>query len=51
MTEDRTINDIKKEAEEQIVCIICGDPATKIKMGKNICEYHYDLANDHKRSR
>jgi hypothetical protein len=51
MNEERTVNDIKKEEEEQKVCIICKDPAPKMKMGKSLCEYHYDLSNDHKRGR
>ena len=52
MTEERTINDLKKELEEgQQKCIICGDKATNIKMGKMICLYHWELANDHKSGR
>jgi hypothetical protein len=37
--------------EVTVKCIICDEPATKQKMGKDICEYHYELANDHKRGR
>ena len=37
--------------EEKVVCFICNEPAEHKKMGKDLCTYHYDLANDHKRDR
>lgn len=37
--------------DETPVCIICNDPAENKKMGRDLCTYHYDLANDHKRDR
>jgi hypothetical protein len=42
---------ISSGTSEIVKCIICGENATKQKMGKDICEYHYELANDHKRGR
>lgn len=36
---------------EIVKCVICGENATKQKMGRDICEYHWELANDHKRGR
>lgn len=45
------IKEGKTDTEAQILCVICGDPATHKKMGRDICEYHYDLSNDHKRGR
>lgn len=36
---------------EMVKCVICAEPATHKKMGRDICEYHYELANDHKRGR
>lgn len=37
--------------EDTPVCIICNEPAEHKKMGRDLCTYHYDLANDHKRDR
>ena len=37
--------------EDNPVCIICNEPANHQKMGRDLCTYHYDLANDHKRGR
>jgi len=33
------------------ICVICNDPATHQKLGRDVCEYHWDLSNDHKRGR
>jgi hypothetical protein len=33
------------------ICVICSDPATHQKLGRDVCEYHWDLSNDHKRGR
>jgi hypothetical protein len=63
MTEEKTINDIKREIEETSkddlqdvqlnfpTCIICNEPATHQKLSKDVCEYHWELSNDHKRGR
>lgn len=32
-------------------CVICRDPATHQKLGRDVCEYHWELSNDHKRGR
>jgi hypothetical protein len=32
-------------------CVICNDPASHQKLGRDVCEYHWDLSNDHKRGR
>lgn len=32
-------------------CVICNDPATHQKLGRDVCEYHWELSNDHKRGR
>ena len=32
-------------------CIICGEEAGHTKLGKPLCGYHFDIANDHKRGR
>ena len=32
-------------------CVICKDPATHQKLGKDVCDYHWELSNDHKRGR
>jgi len=37
--------------KEDIKCFVCNEPAEHKKMGKDLCTYHYDLANDHKRDR
>lgn len=37
--------------EEQPKCFVCNEPAEHKKMDKDLCTYHYDLANDHKRGR
>ena len=44
---DRKVND----GLDLPKCIICNDPAEHKKMGKDLCTYHYDLSNDHKRGR
>jgi len=61
----KTINDITKEMEEDKTptddvsdvqltspkCVICDDPATHQKLGRDVCTYHWELSNDHKRGR
>lgn len=37
--------------EDTPICIICNELAEHKKLGKDLCTYHYDLANDHKRDR
>lgn len=37
--------------EEGTTCILCKDIATHTKMGKALCDYHYELSIDHKRGR
>lgn len=37
--------------EEEAKCIICNEKAEHKKLGRDLCSYHYDLANDHKRGR
>lgn len=32
-------------------CVICDEPSTHQKLGKPVCEYHWELSNDHKRGR
>jgi len=32
-------------------CVICNDPASHQKLGRDVCEYHWELSNDHKRGR
>lgn len=32
-------------------CVICNDPASHQKLGKDVCDYHWELSNDHKRGR
>jgi hypothetical protein len=39
------------ETTAQKNCVVCEDKATHIKFGKLLCDYHWDLANDHKRGR
>jgi len=61
----KTINDITKEMEEDKTptddladvqltspkCVICDDPASHQKLGRDVCTYHWELSNDHKRGR
>jgi hypothetical protein len=37
--------------ETKPVCFVCNEPAEHKKMARDLCTYHYDLANDHKRDR
>ena len=39
------------ETTAQVNCYLCAELATHIKMNKPLCDYHWDLANDHKRGR
>ena len=62
---EKTINDLTKEIEEEKTptddvgdvqltspkCVICDDPATHQKLSRYVCEYHWELSNDHKRGR
>ena len=62
---DKTINDLTKEMEEDKTptddptdvqltspkCVICDDPASHQKLGRDVCTYHWELSNDHKRGR
>jgi len=36
---------------EEAVCVICKAVATWMKFGKALCDYHWEIANDHKRDR
>jgi hypothetical protein len=38
-------------AEIQPKCVICEESAEHKKLGRDLCTYHWDLANDHKRGR
>lgn len=44
----QTITDLQTSTP---YCVICSDPATHQKLGKDVCEYHWELSNDHKRGR
>lgn len=37
--------------QEKPNCFVCNEPANHKKMDKDLCTYHYDLSNDHKRGR
>jgi hypothetical protein len=32
-------------------CVLCDEPSSHQKLGRPLCEYHWDIANDHKRGR
>lgn len=32
-------------------CVLCDTPSSHQKLGRPLCDYHWDLANDHKRGR
>lgn len=47
-------NEPQTITDEQIVspkCVICDEPATHQKLSRDVCEYHWELSNDHKRGR
>lgn len=47
---EQTLGEILKEIDTP-KCFVCDEPASEQKMGRDLCTYHYDLANDHKRGR
>ena len=46
----KALGEILQEIE-QLKCFVCDEPAQHKKMAKDLCTYHYDLANDHYRGR
>ena len=43
-----TITDVTKSDP---TCVICQEPASHQKLGRDVCTYHWELSNDHKRGR
>ena len=51
MTENKSPETITDSQSSDPYCVICKDPATHQKLGRDVCEYHWELSNDHKRGR
>lgn len=44
----QTITDLQSNDPK---CVICDEPTSHQKLGRDVCEYHWELSNDHKRGR
>jgi len=51
MTDNKSPQTITDSQNPDPKCVICKDPASHQKLGKYVCNYHWELSNDHKRGR